>query len=343
MNLRHMEINTTKAMGLTYLAQAISDFKTFPIQADKSQNQVLSIVVHGVNIKNWKFVITEIYYTIERYIAVEKQRDWDKKAAMIASLDYEGSRTGNLNEKLKLRPHIHALVVLPDTTAVDIEKLEWYLNANDENIQSEAKRAMFKKEISNTDQLDYDYRYFSINVDQFAKKPKVCFTTAVSYQIKGTSFLNADDLLTPVVYPFDLKLMKIRDKPASIMREKEKAHQLLQDLIFDPRKYFAGDLFEIDYQHEFFLKQYEKLIGWPDDALMQVRKKAVYFIENKKYEKLGELGLILKAGNLAAKKERNWQGVSEMTYQSLPVTKLDGYYNLVWKDVKETLTAIWIC
>jgi hypothetical protein len=294
MNIRHMEINTTKAMGLTYLAQAISDFKTFPIQADKSQNQIMSLLVHGVDAKNWKFIISEIYYAIENYTSGGVQRSWDKKPAMIASLDYQESKVSSLNKKLSDNPHIHALIIFPSGINVTPRNLEWHLGIHLGDIAAEAKRAIFKKGYSGTDQLDHDLQRLTIHVGPFVKKSTVCLTNAISYQIKATSFVNISDLVSPLIYPFDLKLMKIRDRPASIMREKEKAHQLLQDLIFDPRKYFAGDLFEIDYQHEFFLKQYEKLIGWPDDALMQVRKKAVYFIENKKYEKLGELAYIIK-------------------------------------------------
>ena len=193
-----------------------------------------------------------------------------------------------------IHPPHSRIIILPYKERIDAESLEWYLNANRQNITCEAKRAMFKKGISSADQLDYDLNYFSTCVNDFQKIPNVCFTSAISYQIKATSFLNCGDPISPVVHPFDLKIMKLKGKPEKRQYEKERAHQLLQDLIFDPRKYFSGELFEIDLRHKLFLKEYQKLTNWTEEELLDLRTEAIRYIENGNYDRLGEMAIAIR-------------------------------------------------
>lgn len=294
MNLKRVEIETTKAMGLIYLAQAISDFDVFPIMINEENNQIMLLTVHGVNAKNWKFIIHEIYYEIEEIISGGIQREWKKKAAMMASLDYEGSRTSNFNESLLVHPHVHAIIILPSPTSISTENLSCFLKARQGDIKDKAKYAMYKKGISDTDHLDSQLWRFSVCVDPFVKKQNVCLASAISYQIKATSFLNSENPVSPVVLPFDLKIHKLTGRQFKINREKEKAHILRQDLIFDPHRYFSGGLFENHMNHDFFLTQYRKLKNYPEDALMKIKDKAIHHIENKNYEALAKMALTIK-------------------------------------------------
>ena len=320
MNPRQMEIKTTKAMGLIYLSQAISDFRNFPIQVDDESNRIFMITVHGIKAEGWKYIITEIYYQIENIIFNGKQEDWHMKAAMIASLDYEGSRTSDLNERLSLHPHIHALVILPYATNKDAKELEYQLNTKIIDIKHDVIVAMEKKGASDGYPFDGKLWKFAICVDPFFKKKKVCFLSAISYQIKATSFLDFDSKFLPVVYPYELKLKKYQqqDKMAKIVLAKDSTHRMLQDLIFDPNKYFSGNLFEIDSSHEFFLHYYYRMPDCPDDILQQLKSRAIYFIENNMWDRLfgsalqlkyyiNDIKNELKKGNLNERKTSNAQ------------------------------------
>jgi len=288
------EILTTKAIGLSYLARAILDFKSFPILCNKTSSQIYSVVVHGVNKMNWNYAITEVYFEIEKLLCNGIQRKWNEKAGMVASLDFEGTRKGCLEEKLIEHPHVHALFILPAPSSLSARDLSWDLDDKASEIIASANQAMGNKGVLKPDQLGNSSWNFSIYVEPFHKKNNVCFTSAVSYQIKALSYLNGCDLISPIVYPFDLKMHKLQAKKSKIEVEKERAHQLRKELVFDPRQYFSGDLFEMDMQHQFFLTQYSKLVSFRESELLKIKEKAISHIENNRFDKIAEMATEIK-------------------------------------------------
>jgi hypothetical protein len=286
MNRRNMEMDATKAMGLIYLARAISDFTNFPIRADDEFNQILSVLIHGVSNSNWQFIMTEVYYSIEHFVYGGKIKDWAKKPGMIASLDYQGTRTAMLTERSLIEPHVHALIILPDTTEFDVATMEWAINTNIQEIYDKVGRAMYNKHILGTDALDNELQKMTIHIKPYQNKTDACFTTAVSYQIKSVSFLDSAHQVTPMAYPFDLKLRKLQTRNGKKEAAIAKSDILLKNLIFEPHKYFAGSLIKIDERHQSFLDQYYKLTDYPEEGKLDIRKKAINHIENGRYDYL---------------------------------------------------------
>lgn len=265
------EIATTIFEGHKHLANALSNFEKFPICHKEESNQVFTFVLHGVS-KNWRGIVNELYNSIDIEYANGFPKDYCDKAAMIAYLDYEGSRTQSYDATLSERKHIHGIIIFPKPKRTKTcEVLQEAINERIQDICEKLKVDRFTCKLS----------YYDIS-----KYKSIFYTT--SYHIKLISFSNnraqAGD---PVVIPYDRRIENINGKLKPLENYKNQTHQLMKDMYFEPLRYFDAELARMDTRHVDFLKQFNAFDWtWNKDAKQQMKDKAIECLMNNKFARL---------------------------------------------------------